>query len=219
MEVIRLNDSPGRCDNYPGQAPEKPERQSVMKHAESTRNRSQSNRPLRLTVPTALLLLGTLAAGAQGTDNRAPSVPTVLEVPDGNKVHFHAYAVGVQIYTWNATLSKWVFKAPRATLYDSDGNVVGMHFAGPTWESNSGSEVVGTKLASAVVDPTAIPWLLLAAKSTSGHGIFADTTYIQRVDTAGGLAPSTPGTTDGQEADVPYTAQYFFYRADPSAAQ
>jgi hypothetical protein len=188
-----------------------------MKLARFSNIRIAKNIVPRLALPVATLLLTALAAGAQGTDNRAPDVPTVLEVPDGNKVHFHAYAVGVQIYTWSAATSKWVFKAPQAVLYDSDGNVVGIHFAGPTWESNSGSEVVGHRIAAATVDPTAIPWLLLSAASTSGNGIFADTTYVQRVDTAGGLAPSTPGTTDGQEADVPYTAQYFFYRADASA--
>jgi hypothetical protein len=149
-------------------------------------------------------------AGA-GQDNRAPDVPASLQVPDGNKVEFHAYAVGVQIYAWNG--SSWVFVAPEAVLFDADGNVVGIHYGGPTWESNSGSKVVGARLAGAPVDPTAIPWLLLQAKSAEGPGVFARTTYIQRVNTAGGLAPATPGTVVGEVARVAYTAEYFFYRA------
>jgi hypothetical protein len=34
---------------------------------------------------------------------------------------------------------------------------------------------------------------------------------IQRVNTVGGIAPSTLGTFVGQEARVPYTTEYFFY--------
>ena len=76
-------------------------------------------------------------------------------------------------------------------------------------------KVVGARVAAATVDPTAIPWLLLSAKSTAGPGIFADVTYVQRVNTAGGLAPTTDCDADhlGQAVPVPYTAEYFFYRA------
>ena len=154
---------------------------------------------------------------AEGTDNRAPEVPTGLAVSDTNKVHFHVYAVGAQIYTWvvnptNAALSSWVFVAPDAVLLDSDGDVVGKHYAGPTWESNSGSKVVGVRVNGVTVNSNAIPWLLLRAASTDGKGILAATTYVQRVNTTGGLPPSTPGTSAGQQAHVPYTAEYYFYR-------
>ena len=138
-------------------------------------------------------------------------MPAVLQVPDGNKVHFHAYAAGVQIYSWNG--SSWVFLAPEAFLYDADGNLVGLHYAGPTWETLSGSKVVGARVAGSTVDPTAIPWLLLQTRTAEGRGVLAPTTYIQRVNTAGGLAPATPGTAVGDVARVPYTAEYFFFRS------
>ena len=48
--------------------------------------------------------------------------------------------------------------------------------------------------------------------NTHGRDIFADTTFIQRVNTTGGKAPSENGTLVGQAAKVPYTADYFFYR-------
>jgi hypothetical protein len=38
------------------------------------------------------------------------------------------------------------------------------------------------------------------------------TTYIQRINTTGGLKPSTP-CSDGDKALVPYTADYYFYKA------
>jgi len=148
-----------------------------------------------------------------GHDNREPDLSDLpkLQVPRGNKVSFHAYAVGVQIYSWNGTA--WVFLKPEAVLYSTDHGcgIVGIHYAGPTWESNSGSYVVGTVLEKAIVDPTAIPWLKLAGVDSDGPGIFDGTTFIQRLNTVGGIAPAQPGQAIGQEARVPYTADYFFY--------
>ena len=51
------------------------------------------------------------------------------------------------------------------------------------------------------------------ATSTSGHGRFERVTYIQRVNTIGGTAPADAGLIVGDEARVPYTAEYYFYRA------
>lgn len=54
--------------------------------------------------------------------------------------------------------------------------------------------------------------MLLQAKSTAGPGIFENTTFIQRVNTVGGVAPPNAGCAAGQQARVPYMAQYFFCR-------
>jgi hypothetical protein len=160
------------------------------------------------------LALGTAIGLAQ--DNREPELSTncaSLEVPDGNKVAMHAYAVGVQIYRWSG--AAWVFVAPAAVLYANDGfdGEVATHYAGPTWESNSGSKVVGSRIAGCTPDPNSIPWLLLKAVTTQGPGILERVTYIQRVNTVGGIAPAAPGTSVGQENQVPYTAEYVFYRS------
>jgi hypothetical protein len=173
----------------------------------------------------ALLLLAASAPLRAGTDNRAPEVPASLQVADGNKVSFHAYATGVQIYVAIASTNSptgfaWTFTAPEAVLHDADGDIVGIHyaFAGPTrpaWETESGSRVVGARTVPPVtVDPTAIPWLILSAvpANTVGPGVLERTTYIQRVNTTGGLAPASAPTTLGQEVRVPYRAEYFFYR-------
>jgi hypothetical protein len=154
-------------------------------------------------------------APVEAADNRAPIVPDEIQVDDGNKVHFHGYAEGVQIYTWNG--SDWGSSVPRAVLFDDDGNIVATHFGtavGPAWRSNSGSEVVGELPPLKLVVPDAIPWLLLQANAnfTHGPGIFGGTTFIHRVNTIGGLAPVVPGTVIGQVAEVPYAADYFFYR-------
>ena len=174
----------------------------------------------RLTAPLLVMVLLGTAVFANDDDHhhghRPPPVPPSLQVPATNTLKFQAEGVGVQIYVWtvnptNAALSAWVLKAPHAVLFHHEGKVVGVHFAGPTWENNDGSKVVGTRVAAATLDPTAIPWLLLQATSTSGAGEFADITYIQRLDTVGGVAPAIAGTTAGQEVLVPYIARYLFY--------
>jgi hypothetical protein len=133
-------------------------------------------------------------------------------VEEGNKVHFHGFGVGVQIYTWDGV--KWAGPVPRATLFDNEGNVVATHFAGPRWMSNSGSTVLGTVVFAATVNPNAIPWVKLSATFEGGAGIFANTKFIQRVNTVGGKEPSENGDFVGQVFESPYTADYFFYRAE-----
>jgi len=146
-----------------------------------------------------------------------PALPDPsLAVPAGNNLAFSFDGVGVQIYACQATATgtAWVFQAPQATLFDR-GKAVGKHFAGPTWEFKDGSTVVGAKIASFTVDPTAIPWLLLQATSHTGNGRMSDVSYVQRLQTTGGNAPATGCDADhvGDITQVDYTAKYFFYRS------
>ena len=62
-------------------------------------------------------------------------------------------------------------------------------------------------------DPTAVPWLLLNAQAATGPGVFDRVTHIQRINTVGGIAPSHAGGSINEEARVPYTTEYLFYRA------
>ena len=150
--------------------------------------------------------------------DKSPSLPSgceSLEIENGNALAFRVYALGVQVYRWNGTA--WVFVEPRATLF-ADARYrgeVGTHYVGPTWESNSGSKVLAARVpgTGCTPDSTAIPWLLLKKVSTEGHGILDAVTFIQRVNTTGGIAPTTPGGLIGEEKEVPYTAEYYFYRA------
>jgi hypothetical protein len=164
------------------------------------------------TALALLLLAGVSPAGADpGNDPRAPDLSDCpeLRVDAGNKVSFQALGVGVQIYRWDGT--SWAFVAPMAVLFDGNG-VVATHGAGPSWESDSGSTVVGGTIAKCTPDPDAIPWLKLEKVTSEGPGIFADVTFIQRVHTVGGVAPSEAGSFVGEEARVPYLADYIFYR-------
>jgi hypothetical protein len=186
-----------------------------------TSHQTQSIQPgTWLPALAGIALLAATASTTLADDNRAPEVPAAISVGETNRVHFHGFGVGFQIYTWNGT--SWGGAVPEATLFDEDGNVVALHFGvfaangsfvGPAWQSNSGSEVVGKIPPAAVtVDTNAIPWLRLQALTTAGPGIFADVSFIQRVNTTGGKAPFTSGSFVGQVARIPYTADYFFYR-------
>ena len=103
-----------------------------------------------------------------------------------------------------------------ATLYADQGfnGQVGTHYVGPTWEAEDGSKVVAAKFSDCLPNRGAIPWLRLDAVTSSPQGRFAGITHVQRVNTIGGTAPTTAGTFVGDEARVPYTAEYYFYKAE-----
>jgi len=153
---------------------------------------------------------------ASSNFNRVPDLGDCdsLKAPVASRVAFHVYAKGVQIYRWNG--ASWSFVGPSAVLTaDANGkSTVGTHYSGPTWESMSGGKVVGAVLKRCTPDPNAIPWLLLRAASTEGPGVFREVTFIQRVNTVGGNAPSAPGSVTGEEKNVPYATEYFFYKAE-----
>ena len=150
-----------------------------------------------------------------------PAVPADLKVPPAQSVSLEARATGVQIYECKPSKDaparyEWSFSAPEAELFDAAGRKIGRHYAGPTWESNDGSKVVGqVKSQHDAPAPDAIPWLLLTAKSTSGDGVLGRAVSIQRVDTVGGKAPAggCSAAQAGQQARVPYRASYYFYAA------
>ncbi|GGA84562.1 DUF3455 domain-containing protein [Puia dinghuensis] len=156
------------------------------------------------------------------------SIPSSLEVPKGNKLILHTYAKGVQIYVCapmptDTSRYVWTLAEPQATLYSGADyqQQIGKHYFDdakhPTWESTDGSKVVGAKFQQAdAPDPDAIPWLLLQATSTSQDGQLGKITFIQRINTKGGKAPSTGASRShkGQYRRVEYTAEYLFYGRD-----
>ena len=187
-----------------------------MNHLKTNHSYSFHYLSLRIMLTAmAVLAFSSIQLARADADNRTPDLPSPLcdrlQV-QGDKVIFHVYALGVQIYRWNGV--SWVFVAPAARLFaDAEYHgEVGIHYAGPTWESNSGGKVVASRVESCAPDPTAIAWLLLQKVSSEGPGIFDRVTFIQRVNTAGGLPPSGPGPFVGAEEQVPYTAEYYFYR-------
>jgi hypothetical protein len=176
-----------------------------------------------LTLLVLALALAFASPARAGGDSdlqrgRGPDLPLPvcekIDVPVGNRLSFRVYALGVQIYRWSGT--NWAFIAPEATLYADpcyEGEV-GTHYAGPIWRANDGSEVKGARVDGCTPYRGAIPWLLLDATPLSSHGAFARVTFIQRVNTIGGTAPAEAGAFLGDEARVPYTTEYYFYREE-----
>ncbi|WP_243655811.1 DUF3455 domain-containing protein [Roseateles saccharophilus] len=149
-----------------------------------------------------------------------PALTASLQPPAGQVLVTQALASGVQIYDCAAKADgsgpAWIFRAPEATLVSRTGKPLGTHYAGPTWEALDGSKVVGQVKAStpSPAPATAIPWLLLSAKSNSGAGVFADVRSILRISTEDGVVPDSPCTADilGASLQVFYKATYLFYR-------
>jgi hypothetical protein len=166
--------------------------------------------------------LAAILAGCAGHKPMPPSnVPPAIRVPATAVLTRALHASGVQIYECRssppgAAPLAWSLQAPAADLADRSGKDVGRHYEGPTWEANDGSKVVGELVAHDPGPvPSAIPWLLLRAKSTSGKGMFAKVQFIQRLDTVGGQPPQTgcDSAHSGQRTRVAYSADYYFYSA------
>jgi hypothetical protein len=102
-------------------------------------------------------------------------------------------------------------------------------FGNPTWQSSLDSSKVwgqATQSIAAGSDPScpnpgAIACLLLqvigAGQGPAGGQLLTKTTFIQRLNTNGGSAPATGCAVSGdvgKQTLVPYTADYFFFRAD-----
>ena len=207
--------------------PEKPHSPETTRGAPLPTRRMHMRTTVLHRLGRSLVVATATAVAAAACDDRAPLAPapsldrhaadlggcTNLAPPAGSQLAHHVYAAGVQVYRWDGTA--WVFVEPSAVLYADAGEhgAVGTHYAGPTWESNGGSKVVGAVQERCTPDASAIPWLLLRAVSAEGPGIFARTTFIQRVNTVGGKAPAAPGGAAGEVARAPYTAEYLFYRA------
>jgi hypothetical protein len=113
---------------------------------------------------------------------------------------------------------EWTLKEPVAKLFDGSDHEVGAHSAGPMWRLADGSQAVKKKLVASVpaLQFDGVPWLLIEIES-SGKGGLAGTTYVQRLDTVGGAAPSAgcDAAHAGATTDVEYRATYLFYAPRP----
>jgi hypothetical protein len=166
-------------------------------------------------LPLFFALLGTSVVV-----NAATNIPQNLSVSTGQTLAVQVNGIGVQIYICtpakeDPTKYAWFLKGPEAELLDLKGKLIGKHYAGPTWEMNDGSKVVGElKEKADSPDTDAIPWLLLTAKSNVGSGVLNGVKSIQRLDTLGGKTPKDKCSKleAGQEVRVNYKAGYYFYK-------
>lgn len=149
----------------------------------------------------------------------APNVASVVAVPAGHKVVSVLKGEGLLTYECRANASGapaafgWTPPAPDAVLKGTNGAVVGKYYPGPTWEHNDGSKVTGKQLAVSPVS-TGIAQQLVQANPATGNGMFNGVTYIQRVNTVGGLPVGNCTEANlGAKQAVKYEADYYFYKA------
>jgi hypothetical protein len=156
-------------------------------------------------------------------------VPALIAAPAGATLVRHFHAQGTQNYSCIEKPGQqgadptyeWSFIAPVADLLNSCGVKVGTHFKlpnssppAPEWQYDvDGSSVIGMKVDASPV-AGAIPELLLKEAGHGGAGVFSTVTFVQRLKTVGGAAPAA-ATCNAEhvddEADIGYSAEYYFY--------
>jgi Protein of unknown function (DUF3455) len=170
----------------------------------------------------SLLIYGSMCLALTGCVSTPPAdIPAALKEPAGEVLVKELHAKGVQVYACKPAKNDpahfaWVFVQPEADLFSASGGKAGKHYAGPTWEANDGSRVIGEVIASVnSPQPGAIAWLLLSAKAHYGQGKFEHVNSIQRLHTVGGAAPAAgcSQAQAGQELRASYSADYLFYAA------
>jgi hypothetical protein len=176
---------------------------------------------MKKIIYSMILIIWAVAVHGQQMSIRPSPIPPI----PNTKLILHLYAKGVQIYQCTQDPKDtahyvWTFKEPKATLFTAADykQAAGKHYLNatknPTWELSDGSFISGVKLhQSPAPDSNAIPWLLLSGVTESGKGSLADVKFIQRLYTHGGSAPKIADPSQkGQLLQVPYTAEYLFYK-------
>ena len=126
-----------------------------------------------------------------------------------------AFGLPIEIITHFASINE---KPKDGVQVPLGGNATwqGSFDSSRVWAKATGSIPAGTDRDSCP-NTGAIPCLLLASvgndKGPTGGGLLANVTFVQRLNTNGGAAP-TSSCSVGQTQLVPYTADYYFFHKD-----
>ena len=172
----------------------------------------------KLSIVAAAIALSACASAPMMMKVDNAALPEPVRVPAGQKVMMSTTGVGEITYECRekkdmAGAYEWAFVGPVATLYSGDKKAVGKYYAGPTWEANDGSKVTGKQLAVSPATPGNIPLQLVKAEPAMGAGAMTGVSYIQRLNTKGGVAPAMAcdAMSKGKRQQVAYEADYVFY--------
>jgi hypothetical protein len=163
------------------------------------------------------------AAAATAPPAPPPEVPTrpslglfsQIRAPTEVEPAFELAGAGVQIFRCEPDKDgyRWAFRLPEAELRDARGQVVAHHGANYSFEHVDGSRLLGTIVGyDSAPGDDAVRWLLLRTQSF-GQGELEKVSYVQRVDTAGGLPPAQCSAEQANQIlRVPFSAKFVFYR-------
>lgn len=207
-----------------------------MNTCDTSKNRiTRGMPPIATLAALAAALSLSLAQPSRADGVTPPPVPANIQVPSGNTAYFVGHAVGTQDYVClpSSTGFKFTLFTPQATLFNDREKQLATHYFSPnpyeagktraTWQARDTSTIWGsvedTSSDPNFVQPGAIAWLRLkvvgAQEGPSGGDTLTETTYVQRLNTTGGVAPPVgcgSAADVGNQAFVPYTADYFFYK-------
>ena len=169
---------------------------------------------------SAVALLSACASSPTMTTFSQSSLPDAVKVPAGHKVALESVGVGQITYECRAKKDaagfEWVFVGPDAKLLARDGKQLGKYYGPPaTWESADGSKITGAQVAIAPAATGNIPLQLVKANPAMGNGAMTGVSYVQRVDTRGGVAPSKAcdAAMLSKQEIVKYQSDYIFWKA------
>ena len=176
--------------------------------------------PIAIAAAMTALTLAACSTPGMMTTMKAPDAPAAVTPPAGHKVVMMTTGMGELTYECRAKAGvpgqwEWVFTGPDAMLYDMNRKMVGKYYGGPTWEAADGSKVGGKQLAVAPSpNAGAIPLQLVQASPAMGTGAMTGISYIQRLNTIGGIAPmdACGASSAGTKKTVKYQADYVFYK-------
>lgn len=179
------------------------------------------NTRLVLTAAAAALLSACASQPMMSSPTYSQAaLPDAVKVPTGHRVALETVGVGQITYECRDKAGapgtqEWVFVSPDALLLTRSGAMLGKYYGPPaTWESQDGSKVSGAQLAVSPAMAGSIPLQLVKANPAMGSGVMTGVSYIQRVNTKGGVAPALPcgADTKGRKEIVKYEADYIFYK-------
>jgi Protein of unknown function (DUF3455) len=196
---------------------------------------------MSLTFKRTVVVVGAMVLGACGAlsadrvppvsvlnarPNPVAAIPSAIAVPAGHSRYLTLQSAGEVAYECRANGYQdgfeWGLLSASATLYEANagagidrlGSPVGTYASGPTWEVNDGSRITGKLIAISSVALGDIPLQLVQANPSMGKGVMQGVTYVQRLNTRGGVAPhkGCDQSTVSTQVLVKYQADYIFYK-------
>ncbi len=140
--------------------------------------------------------------------------PRALRSPPTGVEVFRLEGRGSQVFRCESQPAgpRWTYRLPEAELRDAQGQLLMRHGVNLSFEHVDGSRLVGD-IVDHVPSPNgdALPWLLLKTR-VFGEGALEGITYVQRINTVGGMPPASCSSEQlNQVLRVPFSAEFVFF--------